>query len=211
MAVLTLYPYQFVIENLFFMDRVKNVIMKNCDFIKFLYSDKDCVMNSIYFHVPLIITGQERSFHKTRLLYDTLNNINITYIRQIYMIEKTILDYFISNGKKPIYKISENMYNGNIHFTETEQLFTNNAKGKFIIKFSGIWENNTEYGITYKFIYCNFCDTPKQYDVVQEHMYLTRVAAQPQTQQSLLSLPPPPTPPQPQPRVFTSILRRQNS
>lgn len=156
MALLTMYPYQFSIENLFFMERVKNVIMKNGDFIKFLYSDQDCVMNSIYFQVPLIITGQEKSFHKTRLIYDPLNHINISYIRQIYVIEKTILDYFLSNGKKPIYKISENMYHGNIHFSEPEQTFL--QKGKFIIKFSGIWENNTEYGITYKFIYCGGAD-----------------------------------------------------
>lgn len=164
MALLLLFPCQFSIENLFFMDRVKNVIMKNGDFIKFLYSDQDCVMNSLYFQVPLIVSGQEKSFHKTRLLYDNLNNINISYTRQIYLIEKTILDYFANNGKKPIYKISENMYNGNIHFSESEQNPVAaatapppppilNTKGKFIIKFSGIWENNTEYGITYKFIY----------------------------------------------------------
>ena len=159
--MLTMYPCQFAIENLFFMDRVKNVIMKNGDFVKFLYSDQDCIMNNIYFHVPLIITGQDRAFHKTRLLYDPLNNLNIAYIRQIYTIEKSILDYFSSNGKKPVYKISENMYHGNIHFTETDgpvkedaQLTSNMIiQNKFIIKFSGIWENNMEYGITYKFIF----------------------------------------------------------
>lgn len=162
MTVLTMYPCQFSIEHLFFMERVKNVIMKNGDFIKFIYSDQDCVMNNIYFQVPLIITGQDRSFHKTRLLYDPLNNLNISYIRQIYAIEKSILDYFSSNGKKPVYKISENMYHGNIHFMDTDTSYTNEniIHNKFIIKFSGIWENSTEYGITYKFIFTEDRNTP---------------------------------------------------
>lgn len=166
MAIFTMYPCQFAIENLFFMERVKNVIMKNGDFIKFIYSDQDCVINNIYFHVPLIITGQEHSFHKTRLIYDPLNNLNISYIRQIYVIEKSILDYFSSNGKKPVYKISENMYHGNIQFADTD-ISCGGAGGavshdivnnKFIIKFSGIWENSTEYGITYKFIFIEDTD-----------------------------------------------------
>jgi len=86
------------------------------------------------------------------------------------------------------------MYNGNIHFTETEQ-FVTNTKGNFIIKFSGIWENSTEYGITYKFIYCNICD-PKMTDDVPEHMYLTA--------------PPPSTPPPPLPSHFAASPTPQN-
>jgi len=153
---------QFQIENLFFMDAVKNVIMKNGDFIKFLYSDSDCVMNSLYFDLPIEYTGVEKTFHKNKLVYDPYSTTNITAIRELYLVEKAILDYYEHTGKKPVHKISESTFQGNIYFGPggggmspplvPPEPTTGDKKKRLIVKFSGIWENATEYGITYKFI-----------------------------------------------------------
>jgi hypothetical protein len=161
MSILALQLQQFKIENLFFMEAVKNVIMKNGDFVKFLYSDEDCVMNSLYFEVPIIFTGIEKSFHKNKLVYDPYNSTNISIIRELYSVEKAILDYYEHASKKTIYKISESVFHGNIHFVGGggATVGGDDAAGappaagtRLILKFSGIWENANEYGITYKFI-----------------------------------------------------------
>jgi hypothetical protein len=153
MSILIMNPTQFSIENLFFMDAVKNMVMKNGDFIKFLYSDDNCIMNSIYFELALCFTRYERTFHKIKLLYDPLQYNNLSCIRQLYNIEKSILEYYHPPGKKPIYKISENMYNGNINFNLDECAnILPDVKNMIIVKISGIWENSAEYGVTYKFI-----------------------------------------------------------
>lgn len=153
MTILTLQFDQFKIENLFFMEAVKNVIMKNGDFVKFLYSDEDCVMNSLFFELPIIFTGIEKSFHKNKLQYDPYNSTNISIIRELYAVEKKILDYYEHTCKKPIYKISECVFQGNIHFIgNNQQMASAENPLRLIVKFSGIWENANEYGITYKFI-----------------------------------------------------------
>jgi len=52
-------------------------------------------------------------------------------------------------GKYPQYKIYEQLKNGNIKlFSESFDKITN----KFLLKIAGIWETDTEYGLTYKFL-----------------------------------------------------------
>ena len=55
---------------------------------------------------------------------------------------------FLCKDKIPQYKIVEQMQHGVIHF------FANNLKKNslFILKISGIWFNDTTYGLTYKFM-----------------------------------------------------------
>ena len=53
------------------------------------------------------------------------------------------------NNKIPQYKIHEQLQNGNI------KIFTdigNKQTSSFILKISGIWETQYNYGLTYKFI-----------------------------------------------------------
>lgn len=162
MLVLTMQLQQFKIENLFFMDQVKNLIMKNGYFVKFLYSDEDCVINSLFFELPIQNTGIEQIYYKNKLIYDPQNPINNALIHALYNVEKSILEYYDHNGKKPIYKISENAFHGNIQFMKNYPHMDDETIGikkgelpknpKILVKFSGIWENSLEYGIIYKFI-----------------------------------------------------------
>lgn len=168
MALLTMTIEQFCIENLFFMDAVKNMVMKNGEFVKFIYSDENCIMNSVYIILPLQFTTQERNFNKTKLIYEPFQSKNIAFIHEIYNIEKSILECYHIDGKNPVYRISENMYHGNIQFNTEEGIIGSAAaapetgtlvsgggaaapQAKYFIKLSGIWENSAEYGITYKF------------------------------------------------------------
>jgi hypothetical protein len=49
-------------------------------------------------------------------------------------------------------KIYEQMKNGNVKvFNEVY----NKSSGSFILKISGVWETQTNYGLTYKFIKAN--------------------------------------------------------
>ena len=51
--------------------------------------------------------------------------------------------------KIPQYKIYEQLKNGNFKIITDINKMSNNL---FMLKISGIWENDTEYGLTYKFI-----------------------------------------------------------
>jgi hypothetical protein len=64
-------------------------------------------------------------------------------------IEEGLLKKIIINGKIPQYKIYEQLKNGNIKvFSETYDKINTN----FLLKIAGIWETETEFGLTYKFI-----------------------------------------------------------
>jgi len=141
---------QFCIENLFFLFSVKNIVMKNSIFTKFMYSDDCCMMNSLFFEVPFIIHDRERYFHKTRFTFDTTHPENLKVVRNICDIETKILRaYVTTNNKKPNYKIHETLYQGTISCNSLDTL---NSQPKLHLKLFGVWENATEYGMTYKFI-----------------------------------------------------------
>jgi hypothetical protein len=52
-------------------------------------------------------------------------------------------------NKNPVYRITDQLSNGFLKiFNEAEC----KSKNEFILKIYGIWENECEYGLTYKFI-----------------------------------------------------------
>ena len=54
----------------------------------------------------------------------------------------------------PCFKVAEQIKNNNIKlFLDNEELDAN--KMLFILKISGIWETESQYGVTYKFIKTN--------------------------------------------------------
>ena len=66
-----------------------------------------------------------------------------------------------NKNKTPIFRICDQIKNGVIKVinlcngptsSTTNSSMTNSRK--FIIKISGIWSNDLEYGLTYKFIQC---------------------------------------------------------
>jgi hypothetical protein len=71
-------------------------------------------------------------------------------------IEESILDKICINNKKPVFRLYEQLNSGNIKlFKDSLKLHKINKDNEFIIKISGIWENEYEYGITYKFVDMN--------------------------------------------------------
>jgi hypothetical protein len=70
-------------------------------------------------------------------------------IDNIQLIEEGLLRKICIQGKIPQYKIYEQLKNGNIKvFSDTSDKIGNT----FLLKIAGIWETETEYGLTYKFI-----------------------------------------------------------
>ena len=78
--------------------------------------------------------------------------MNYDVIIQICNIEKQMLDKLNYEHKKAIYRISDQLNNGFLKiFNDTEC----SNKNVFILKIYGIWDNDFEYGLTYKFININ--------------------------------------------------------
>ena len=142
---------QFNSNYVHFQESVKNTIMDDSNFIRILYSNNLFILNGIFLKVNIKISHIDKYFNKYKWAfnYDIKENI----IEKISIIERTILQMINISNKCATYRISEQRHN------ENSKLYTNSCSPKweneFILKISGIWENDTEYGITYKFIDIN--------------------------------------------------------
>ena len=140
---------QYNIANIYFSEAIQNIIMENSSFIKLIYSSHNIMTSGLFLLVELKNTTKELYFKKIKITYDI--NANITTLTRLYEIESEILDKYNSN-KKQKKIIYETLSCGAI------KIFPNNdedivkVNNSFILKISGIWENETEYGLTYKLL-----------------------------------------------------------
>jgi hypothetical protein len=135
-------------NNVFFCAPIKNNVIKNNSFFsRILYSNDLFTLNGICILVHFNDVSFEKYYSKYKCVLNVLTNKNI--IDNIKTIEENILKKY-ETTKIPVFKIYEQIKNGNIYF----YLNINNLKTNisFILKISGIWETQTSYGLTYKFI-----------------------------------------------------------
>jgi len=135
-------------DNIYFFEPIKNNVMNEGKFIRILYSTHNLVLNGIYLLVHINDITCDKYYNKYKCNFNTLHNKDI--IDNIKTIEENILRK-IEIKKIPQLKIYEQLRNGNIKlFNEVNKSFCS-----FILKISGIWETQFNYGLTYKFIKIN--------------------------------------------------------
>lgn len=136
-------------RSLFFCEPIKNNIMNDGNFIRILYSTENIVLNGIYLLIDLHDIVCEKYYNKFKCSFNILNHKDT--IDNLKIIEEDILKKYKSH-KTPSYKIFEQLKSGYI------KLYTdigNKITCSFILKISGIWETQQNYGLTYKFIKTN--------------------------------------------------------
>jgi len=121
--------------------------MDNSKFIKITYSTEDVMLSGIYLSLPIKYSKYEDFYKKTRVIYDT--QLNYQLLNDIYEIETMILNKYSNNSKTQKRSLRNSLNTGVIKYFSMDNKPYNNNK-VFILKISGIWENDTEYGITYK-------------------------------------------------------------
>jgi hypothetical protein len=136
-------------NNVFFCDPIKNNIMYNGNFIRILYSTPNMVLNGIYLLINFNDVTCDKYYNKYKCVFNIYNHKDI--IENIRTIEEELLEKYKIN-KMPLFKIYEQIRSGYIKiFSDIGPL----QKCNFILKISGIWETQNNYGLTYKFIKIN--------------------------------------------------------
>jgi|694.fasta_scaffold07224_1 hypothetical protein len=138
---------QYDLNNVYFSNVMKNTVMNNCNFIKILYVTKLFKMNGIYLKINIINYLNENNIYRNNYIFNPLTYDEL--IKKIKNIEIYILNKSGILNKKQEHFLYKKLLSGNIKIiTDTiENKFDN-----FIIKISGIWENEYQYGLNYKFI-----------------------------------------------------------
>jgi hypothetical protein len=134
-------------NNIFFCEPIKNNVMNEGNFIRILYSTPNAVFNGIYLLMTLNDITCEKYYTKYRCNFNVTAHKDI--IDHIKIIEEDLLKKYDLSEKIPQLKIHEQLRNGNLKiFTDVG----NKNVCSFILKISGIWETQYNYGLTYKFI-----------------------------------------------------------
>ena len=146
---------QYENKHIYFSRPIKNMIINNSNFIGITYSNNNIVLNYIYFHFNILFSFTDKYFNKYKYVFDINSNKNKEYIKQIIKIEVDILTKINILNKRPKYKLKEHIQSGIVKlYNENNNNNNNNINEntKLLIKISGIWENDVNYGIIYKFI-----------------------------------------------------------
>ena len=138
---------QFNKECIYFCDPIKNNIMTEGMFIRILYSNELCVINGVYLLIYFQNVSVEKYYNKYKCNFDI--SLHKEIIDKVKLIEEDILKKINIKNKTPSYKIYDQMRNGNIKIF-SENIY--NINNNFLLKISGVWETDTHYGVTYKFI-----------------------------------------------------------
>jgi len=134
-------------DNVYFLEPIKNNIMNNGNFIRIIYSTSLFVLNGIYININFNYTSIDKYYNKYKCSFDITQYREL--IENLRIIEEGLIKKISIFGKIPQYKIYEQLKNGNIKvFSETSDKIGNT----FLLKIAGIWETDTEYGLTYKFL-----------------------------------------------------------
>ena len=134
-------------NNVFFCEPIKNNIMNEGNFIRIIYSTHNLVLNGIYLLVIFNDVICEKYYSKFKCIFSAVLHKEI--INNLKLIEENLLKKSEILHKIPQFKIYEQIKNGNIKIFND---VGNKSICPFILKISGIWETQYNYGLTYKFI-----------------------------------------------------------
>lgn len=134
---------------IFFCEPIKNNIMNDGNFIRILYSTQNMILNGVYLLINLYDITCEKYYSKYKCSFNVLYHKEI--IENLKIIEEEILKKYKTN-KIPSFKIYEQIKCGYIKIYSD---IGNKQHCSFILKISGIWETQNNFGLTYKFIKIN--------------------------------------------------------
>ena len=140
-------------RKIYFCDPIKNNIMNDGTFTRIIYSNEKVAFNCISMFIQLNDIALEKYYNKYKCHFDTSTSYHKQLINKIQKIEDSILSQISIKHKVRQYKLHEQLVDGNIRFfLETDLNEKCIMNGMFILKISGVWENENHYGLTYKFV-----------------------------------------------------------
>jgi len=115
-------------DYIFFGETIKNSIIENGKFTRLIYSDADMCLNGLHIYFDSNLINQ-------REIMDMLIELEKIILFKIDILNKTAQ-----------YKIKDYLKWMNTKNCEDYKI------NKYVLKISGIWETNEDYGITFKFL-----------------------------------------------------------
>lgn len=138
------------------LDSKPNLIM-NGNFTKINYTHPHFTMNGLFFSFPMASSFVENASENTHFVhFDTNVTSNRAIIDAVVKLEYEILHNYavlIPNTKTMSRYMQKQLMKGKIKINGENTVHSKNHK--IILKISGVWENELEYGITFRWVYAH--------------------------------------------------------
>jgi len=135
--------------NVCFLEPKKNIIMDGL-FTKINFLNEYLTMNGIFIIFPIEQYSIENNEKKYYLKFNHTSNMRT--VQEFSKLENNLLELYNTNhnrNKKKSMLLSKQLFNGYIKIYK-EKVDVIHDKLRLVMKISGIWENETEIGLTYK-------------------------------------------------------------
>jgi hypothetical protein len=156
MNILVLPTNKIIPEYIYFLDSKNNILMDGY-FTKLIYTNEWFTMNGLYINLPIEIQCVDTKLYTTNRGYKQTIYFSVsqysTLLHQLDLLEQHILSKYIPNDKTKhkSFLIIPSLKLGYFRiFKGGENLSPIKKKAGFVLKISGIWENVSEYGLSYK-------------------------------------------------------------
>jgi hypothetical protein len=163
-------------KNFYYLDPKNNLIMDG-KFSKIIYTEPYYTINDIYYYIPIEYTHIDYHKEQYTVNFDTQQYQNRAVLHKIYKLEMEILyNYanYVNCRKISSMSIYNKLLSGQIrmslsnpptHHTASSASTSaspsasatayKEGKIQFLLKISGVWENNSHFGITAKIVESN--------------------------------------------------------
>ena len=152
MNILALDLYQYDPNCFYYLDTDKNMLMEGL-FTKIMYTHSYFTMNGLFFYFPIQYSYIESCTDKYYIHFDPNNTPNKDILDVVLKLETQILLHYASftnRRKMSNMTMYKQLLKGKIRIHESSPANMNTCQ--YILKISGIWETDTEFGITYKWL-----------------------------------------------------------
>jgi len=154
---------QINVEHVVLTEKKLNVIIEG-QFSKIVYSSPRFMMDGLYILFPLTIDELNHVQNKSFGRFNPYSKSNLNLVKKVSQLEHDLIDYYRDffmtfrgeSGKKckiSTHALSKQLYSGNMKFFRDLSMDPLTKRGSpytFVIKIAGIWESNTEVGITFR-------------------------------------------------------------
>jgi len=138
---------QYKSSNIFFGEPIKNTIIENSVFRRIIYSMPEISFNSI----NIFLTFKEITIRKFYNKWKCIFN-DITIKNALLSIESNILQKLRLTDKYPVHSITQQIQSNMFKIFSDKIVPGEFSNYTVVLRISGIWESEKEYGITYKFV-----------------------------------------------------------
>lgn len=139
-------------EYLSFCDSIKNNVVNEGTYLRLIYSTPAFTMNGLHLHFTVTPISFEYHHNKCKIKFD--KHIHKELINKLKRIEEEVITKSEIRGKIPHCKIFEQIGYGYVKIHVDGDVPTAHATHvplKILLKISGVWETDFNYGVTYKF------------------------------------------------------------